>query len=403
MKKQIRIGVGTLALLLLVLITAFFGMKLSAKASNACTIQNTTSKACFADIQSAVNAANPGDTINVRTGTYAGGITINKAGLKLIGASSNKSAQIVGTGATGPRFGITISGADNVTVQGFTISGFSGQPDASGIFIGGNAPGDTMHRANNATITSNVLHDNGNGVYMFQSNGDNITNNKVYHNLDTTGSEGTGITSFNAYGDVQANDANTTGYSGKNLLISGNTISNNDRLGIFVGACTESFCSGTGVHVNIAGTVISNNNVSGNGAKASSFVEGIGLLDASGSIISNNKVSNNNYNGILINYSDTVLIANNKSNDNNMTNNTYEGYNAGITINSSKSITVRGNITNFNGVGIFIQRSDTSAFSKNSARKNALVDFSWDGVGTITFVNNTCDTARPSKTVWNCK
>jgi|GEM_PF-6659853 len=400
MTKRVVIGVGTLTLLLAVIVTAFLGMKFSAHASNGCAIQNATAKTCFNDIQSAVNAANAGDTIKVGAGTYAGGITINKAGLKLIGTSSKNAAQIVGTGATGPKFGITISGADNVVVQGFTISGFSGQTDASGIFIGGNAPGDTANRANNATISRNVIHDNGNGVYMFQSNGDKITNNKVYHNLNFSGSEGTGITSFNAYGTA-ATAVNAAGYSGKNLLISGNTVYNNDRLGIFAGACTESFCQGDGVHVNISGTVISDNKVTGNGSNT--YTEGIGLLDASGGTISNNKVNNNNYNGILINYSDTVAVTNNKSNDNNATSTTFNGYNAGITVNGSKNVTAQGNTTDYNGIGIYVAGSDTSTFSKNSARKNTILDLSWDNVGVLMFSNNTCDTASPSKAVWNCK
>jgi hypothetical protein len=95
----------------------------------------------FATIQAAIDAANPGDTILIGAGTYHEHITINKAGLNLVGAepgvviagSFRSDNNITGstadffktatayTGAAGTGVAIV---ADNVSLSNLTVSGF---------------------------------------------------------------------------------------------------------------------------------------------------------------------------------------------------------------------------------------------------------------------------------------
>jgi len=94
--------------------------------SRATLTVNDNGGADYNTIQAAINAADPGDTIDVWSGTYEEDITINKQ-LNVIGAGSG-STIIYGT-ETGDVVTIT---ADNVRFSGFKIAGSgSGQGDAA--------------------------------------------------------------------------------------------------------------------------------------------------------------------------------------------------------------------------------------------------------------------------------
>ncbi len=368
-----------------------------------CPVKDINTGICYTQIQPAVTGANPGDTILVYSGTYAGGIIVSTANLKLIAANGNRAVRVVGTGALGPVFGFDISGANNVLIQGFDISGFSGQHNASGIFVGGLSASDTAHRANGSILINNDIHDNGNGIYLWESNNNRITGNNIYHNLDFDGSEGVGILSFNGLGDVEVTAANASGFSGKSNLISTNIVYNNDRQGISVGACTEltlSCVGPVGVHDNISGTLIANNQVFENGVKVADEAEGIGFLDASGGVVQGNAVTHNNFHGIFINYSDGARILANTVLNNDLQSAQSIG---GIRVNQSSGVQVTGNIVNNNNDrGIYVTSSSTSTFNGDIANGNLTFDADWDGAGIMTFAGNRCGTANPSKAVWHC-
>lgn len=87
---------------------------------------------CFSSIQAAVNAAMPGDTINVAAGTYTEQVQINKT-LTLKGAKAGVDAR---TRATTGESIITFGDgpvqilADNVVLDGFTITGAVNNPSS---------------------------------------------------------------------------------------------------------------------------------------------------------------------------------------------------------------------------------------------------------------------------------
>lgn len=115
-----------------------------------------------ANLQTAINAATAGDTINATGGTYTGAHTINKA-LTIVGGTINVS--------TGTR-AITVS-ASNVTLDGLTITGnqhADWASDSVGVWVG--TP------VTNLTIQNCTLSNFGNGALWL----DRVTGLQIDHN-----------------------------------------------------------------------------------------------------------------------------------------------------------------------------------------------------------------------------
>jgi pectin methylesterase-like acyl-CoA thioesterase len=64
----------------------------------------------YTDVQSAINAANTGDTIKIFAGTYTGNVSVTKNGLTITNATG-EAVQLIGTGG----YSGVISIAANVT------------------------------------------------------------------------------------------------------------------------------------------------------------------------------------------------------------------------------------------------------------------------------------------------
>jgi nitrous oxidase accessory protein NosD/predicted secreted protein len=117
----------------------------------------------YPTIQDAINAANAGDTIFVRAGTYSA-IMINKS-LTLEGANEYTTI-IDGGGAQG-----VYVGASNVSISNFTIQ--NGVPD---VYIGNREP----ELTSNITVTDNIMKNSQQGVIRFvYSTSDVLTNNFI--------------------------------------------------------------------------------------------------------------------------------------------------------------------------------------------------------------------------------
>ena len=86
-------------------------------------VVNVDQQTGFDQIQSAVDAANSGDTIEIEAGTYNEEVTIDKP-LTLIGAGNSANGTVLNTSSSGSGNGITVD-ASNLTVRNLRITDYS--------------------------------------------------------------------------------------------------------------------------------------------------------------------------------------------------------------------------------------------------------------------------------------
>jgi parallel beta-helix repeat protein len=112
----------------------------------------------YPTIQEGINQANPGDIIQVSSGTYNENLFINKT-LTLIGEDKNNTIII------GPGRGSAVIQANLTTVN---ISGFTIQNGTYGI---------TLEKCNSSTIQENILVCNSIGIWLHYSNSNTVSDN----------------------------------------------------------------------------------------------------------------------------------------------------------------------------------------------------------------------------------
>ena len=118
----------------------------------------------YTSIQSAINNANPGDTVYVYNGTYVENIQIDIA-LNLIG--EDKTTTIIdGDWNTGDDDTVTILG-DNANISGFTIR--------NSVYYG------IRLDSSNCTITDNIITDSMSGIRIYTSF-NTVSNNEIISN-----------------------------------------------------------------------------------------------------------------------------------------------------------------------------------------------------------------------------
>ncbi len=142
----------------------------------------------YPTIQSAIDAASPGDTILVAAGTYTENVEVNKQ-LTLTGDLSQPSNVVVDAGGTGS--------AIILAVDGVVLQGFKAQNGRYGINLDG-SNGNTL---TNNIATSNTKH----GIYLDQSNNNTLTGNTVSGNsesgINLDGSNGNTLTGNHVTGN----------------------------------------------------------------------------------------------------------------------------------------------------------------------------------------------------------
>jgi len=119
----------------------------------------------FATIQAAINAASSGDTVQVAAGTYFENITL-VSGVIVQGAGA------VVTTIDGGGSGSVVTGADNSTITGFTITG-----GYAGIYF----------EESPMTVTGNIVTGNSNGIYFLWSPSPAMITNNVITNNEYNG------------------------------------------------------------------------------------------------------------------------------------------------------------------------------------------------------------------------
>ena len=151
---------GALRVFAGVLITTLFAAG-SAFAGTSC-VSPGGAGGCFSSIQAAVDAASPGDTINVQPGTYSEAVVIRKS-LSLIGSGTADAPNTVIDASSKGAPGVNVDGLMggqnamggtylwNVTVSGFEVK----KADTQGILV---------TNAANVTISQNHVYENNVGL-----------------------------------------------------------------------------------------------------------------------------------------------------------------------------------------------------------------------------------------------
>jgi len=278
----------------------------------------------YPTIQAAINAASPGDTIQVSAGTYNENVVVNKA-VSLIGG--NPSTTIIDAKGTGTVVSVTTS---NVVITNFTIKNSGSDWPNSGILIDGfslctisnniivnNWYGIWLTDSSNNVLSGNTVTNNQYGVWMETSSNNTLSNNSLTLNQYNLGVWGLTLSHFIQHIDV-TNYVNSKpiyywinkhkgqvppegGYvalvNSTEITVKNLTTANNGQ-GILLAYTQKSS--------------IENNNIKNNWV-------GIELYNSSNNALSSNIIANNQY-GTWLFYS-----TNNTIRDNNITDNQQRG------------------------------------------------------------------------------
>jgi parallel beta-helix repeat protein len=286
-----------------------------AAASTVYTVDNTsascsdtgpgTSVQPFCTIAAGAKQAQPGDTVEVRAGTYAG-TSVNPAnsgtaaspitfvadpgvlisgGSRAFALSSRSYIVVKGFTVTGTSsYGISVSGGSNVTLSGNTVS-YAGLPvkgyAAMGIYLSNLAGG---------TVSGNVTHDNSaHGIYLTGSTtGVTVQSNTSYHNAYQYQRNANGINDIAPGNSIIGNVTYANEDSGINIYPGGNNA-----------LVADNVTYDNGDHgiddLNVTGGRIIGNTVFYN------CTTGINVEGTSGNYLIENNVSENNATGAVIN------------------------------------------------------------------------------------------------------
>jgi parallel beta-helix repeat protein len=158
----------------------------------------------YSSIQTAIDAASPGDTIEVQSGTYFENVNVTKT-LTLLGNDTGTGKPLVNAAGIGSA--ITLS-ADGITLKGFdaTRSGTRGSIDA----------GIKVISHNNLIQDNNAYNNGDNGILLNRSN-----LNKLYNNTAFDNENAYGIFLVTSSNNILFNNtANSNGYYGIQLVLS---------------------------------------------------------------------------------------------------------------------------------------------------------------------------------------
>ncbi|MBT0160859.1 hypothetical protein G4O51_12840 [Candidatus Bathyarchaeota archaeon A05DMB-2] len=257
----------------------------------------------FHTIQEAINAANPGDTIYVKAGTYYENVLVNKTVL-LIG--ENRENTFIDGGGNDTVLKVTVN---DVTISNFTIQHSGGEWADSGI--------DLSYSANSHIVDNNILN-NYFGIGLGYNN--TLTQNNVFNNQ-------WGIREYGGGNHVLIGNNVYSNHEGIYLYESGNTIliRNNvfgNDFGITLEYSEGSNITSNNLHSNGGGIYIGwssnsyllNNTISNNAG-------GITIFDSFRCTLMNNTLSNNQE-GIRLSFCHGSKLKGNKM--------TSNGYNFGV-------------------------------------------------------------------------
>jgi parallel beta-helix repeat protein len=336
----------------------------------------------FSTIQEAIDAANPGEYICVRNGTYYENIKIeghNKDGITLCG--EDRYATII-NGSLNNDSTVTIINSDRVTISSFNITNSSHYYYWADDYKYYRFQGILIDSSDDIVIIDNFIYYNSNGISSMNTDDCLIQDNEIIGNWDngirvshdSTGSKiRENYIAENGREEVGNNGDGIEIYDAITLIeIEDNIIFNNNIDGIWIDG---------GTHDNIFGNTISYN---GNGGI---HAQGGAEIDIKRNIINNNKWGINLYddsvnyeifhNEIFDNDDDGIYLI--ECDDNIIFNNTIFGHpDSGIELYKAKDNEIKHNEITGNSVGIGLTSTD-----RNKIKVNNITDNTKYGIGLL--------------------
>lgn len=351
----------------------------------------------YKTIQEAVDAADPGDSIEVYPGTYDGGVVVNKADLTLETVKGPGTVFVVNAMNVGPAFGFDVA-APGDTIRGFDVTGFSSSANAAGIIVGdptlgrGGSPVNVL--ASDALIDGNRLDGNANGVLVFQADCVMVHGNSI-RDSSGTGDDGNGvwlIAASDATVDgntiVRSAGAGVRADGGDCDMISNNAVARSAGPGVALNGSDDATASsndvgrsaGAGIAVNGGGCAMIQGNTVHDGRS-----DGIAVSGAADPTVSGNSVVHNARNGIAVAGADCPMVADNAVRDSGRD---------GVAVVDSGGIEVSGNTSRDNAHDGFRVERSSGDVSGNTGRDNAADGFRLVAVAGLNFGGNTATTNR---------
>lgn len=306
------------------------------KVEPAISIVNADKLASFLTIQEAINAANSGETVYVRNGTYYEHVVMNKS-VMLVGESCINTI-IDGTGS-----GVVVQvTANDAGVSGFTIQNGnfgvsivnSDCENISGNMMKNNFQGICFQNSHNNLVNGNNLTNNNQGIIVQQSNNSLILANSLEDNY----SPGISL------------------YCSHNNTVSRNFVRNNPAYGIYLENCQ-------------------NNTLSENSVTL--VCDGISLQNSQNNTISGNTVTKTGPFGIDLEYSNENVVEKNILEENEIAFQLFRSFNNLVTENSLA----------MNKFGLFLDMSSNNTLEKNHMTAN-WASFGVFGEQPLHFVNS---------------
>ncbi len=285
----------------------------------------------YSTIQSAINDANPSDTIFVYNGTYYENVVVNKT-VNLIGEDCNNT--IIDGGGNDDVIQVI---ENSVYISGFTIQNCKLSPTYAGVDI----------HSESCTIENNNIVSNVDGIFGHGASDMAIANNTILLNNN----HGIYLLSFSNNNTII--DNNITGNYVQGIRIQdsfNNTISDNK--------IEENIDDGINLYLYAHDNIISNNIIKNN------YDDGIQLYDScDNNIISNNIITDNTDEGILLNDSSNNIMSGNNINS-------FLLSTTGIFLDHSDHNIIFDNYVHHNYHGIEIQHSELNTITCNNLTYN---------------------------------
>ncbi len=279
-------------------------------------------------IQSAINKAEEGDRIIVKSGTYSERLNITKK-LIIIGVDTGNGLPVVN--ANEKKSAITLF-MDGIWLEGFAVVNSGNSLQDAGIKV----------FSNNNLIRGNILNNNSYGIYL-----KNSINNKIESNL------------------ACGNDVGIALQSSNNNIVLNNIATNNSFAGFFSGNSRNNTIKNNTVNANAwVGFLFNdteNSSIERNTAVGNANA-GIWVLNSRSNQIKENNISNCHIFGLILgaSFNNTIL------------GNTAYGNMDGISMDtSSGNIIIKNDICS-NMFGMYLDRSSNNLIYLNNFVRNAI-------------------------------